>query len=1061
MTTCGTAAEAVEILADTDAVDCIVSDTDLPDVDGVAFLDVLRIHRPDLALLALIGPGDEHAAKRALRAGVDDCLDRSRLLDEPATVLPAIDGAIAHGHARSALDEGGTAQSAHLAAADDPMAVVRDGAFVAVNDGLLALAGVTDRSALGSPSDRFDLDDAELRTAGFGQGGVDGAGIDRSDRRCRRSDGSTASVVLTTAGISWQGDPATLLIARPAERESPLRPVPARDDRALEQVREEYEQLINGMNDTAWVIDDDGTFLAVNDAAVDRLGYSRAEFLDMEPADIDVGLEDDEISALLEEMPEDGVQVFETVHETRDGERVPVEISSSLITYQGETAILSIARDISDRREREAALRRTMRAVEAAGHAIYITDTDGRIEYVNPAFEEITGYDSEAAIGQTPSILKSGEMPAGYAEDLWDTILAGDVWEEELINRRKDGALYHVHQTISPVRTDDGEIDGFVAIQTDVTDRKVLDRQQRRYKQAIEGSAELFAGLDRDWQFLFTNETYREFHGFDANEDLRGRDLWSVLDEAEADAITDRLSRAMDGSTVQFTTTRTHPDRGPRLLDVLYHPIRDAEGAVRGVVGSMRDITDWRQDSRRLETLIGNLPGIVYRCQNTHGWPMEFVGGRCVEITGYPASKLESTEILWGEDVIHPDDCSWVADETEAAIAAGESFEVTYRIRTANDEIRWVWEQGRQVSTVTDDEPMLEGFIMDVTERKRREAELRQQSRAMDEAPIGITITDPSRDDNPLIYVNSGFERLTGYSESESLDRNCRFLQGEHTDPETVARIRRAIDAAEPVSVVVRNYRADGTEFWNSLDIAPVRDGDGTVTNYIGFQQDVTERVERQQQLQRIDHILRHNVRNDMTVIMGMADEIRIDGSAGVAASAEAILDRSESLLDKIDKERDIVQLLEDEPTLETVDVVSLLDADVPTLRGAYPDATIAVTGDESALARGTAKLEVALHELVENAIQHNDRDSPTVTVDVTTDPDAVTVDIADDGPGIPEMERKLLTGEEEDTPLYHGDGLGLWLVSLIVRRCGGRMSFSENDPRGSVVHLTLSRPDA
>lgn len=122
-----------------------------------------------------------------------------------------------------------------------------------------------------------------------------------------------------------------------------------------------------------------------------------------------------------------------------------------------------------------------------------------------------------------------------------------------------------------------------------------------------------------------------------------------------------------------------------------------------------------------------------------------------------------------------------------------------------------------------------------------RKAELERKDRAMDAAPIGITISDPARDNNPLIYVNDRFTELTGYAEEEVLGSNCRFLQGEETRPEPVSRMREAIDDEEPVTVELRNYRKDGTEFWNRVSIAPVRGDDDEVVNYVGFQQDITE----------------------------------------------------------------------------------------------------------------------------------------------------------------------------------------------------------------------------
>ena len=122
-------------------------------------------------------------------------------------------------------------------------------------------------------------------------------------------------------------------------------------------------------------------------------------------------------------------------------------------------------------------------------------------------------------------------------------------------------------------------------------------------------------------------------------------------------------------------------------------------------------------------------------------------------------------------------------------------------------------------------------------------SELKLKDRAMDTAPVGITVSDPSQDDNPLIYLNDRWTEITGYAAEEVLGSNPRFLQGEDTNPESVARIRESIDEEEPVTVELRNYRKDGTVFWNRVSIAPVRGDDGEVTNYVGFQQDVTEQI--------------------------------------------------------------------------------------------------------------------------------------------------------------------------------------------------------------------------
>ncbi len=139
-------------------------------------------------------------------------------------------------------------------------------------------------------------------------------------------------------------------------------------------------------------------------------------------------------------------------------------------------------------------------------------------------------------------------------------------------------------------------------------------------------------------------------------------------------------------------------------------------------------------------------------------------------------------------------------------------------------------------------------------------AELNLKERAINEAPVGITIANAQPDDQPLLYVNEAFEELTGYSSDEVLGRNCRFLQGEDSDPEAVRAMREAIHDEEPISVELLNYRKDGTEFWNRVDIAPIRDGTGEVSHFVGFQTNITERKRAEfaarQRADELEHLL-------------------------------------------------------------------------------------------------------------------------------------------------------------------------------------------------------------
>jgi PAS domain S-box-containing protein len=124
-----------------------------------------------------------------------------------------------------------------------------------------------------------------------------------------------------------------------------------------------------------------------------------------------------------------------------------------------------------------------LEAFEHTSDAVYITDTDGTIEYVNPAFEELTGYEADEAVGKTPRILNSGEHDDSFYEEMWETITSGDRWETEIVDETKRGDTVVFEQTISPITTPDGDVEKFVAIARDITDRRQRERDLERFKQ--------------------------------------------------------------------------------------------------------------------------------------------------------------------------------------------------------------------------------------------------------------------------------------------------------------------------------------------------------------------------------------------------------------------------------------------------------------------------------------------------------------------------------------------------------------------------------------------------
>ncbi|MCW2608456.1 MAG: hypothetical protein JWO60_3149, partial [Frankiales bacterium] len=160
--------------------------------------------------------------------------------------------------------------------------------------------------------------------------------------------------------------------------------------------------------------------------------------------------------------------------------------------------------------------------------------------------------------------------------------------------------------------------------------------------------------------------------------------------------------------------------------------------------------------------------------------------------------------------------------------------------------------------------------------------------RAVDGSLSGVVVVDVQRDDHPVLYVNPAFEAMTGYSSAEVLGRNCRLLQGEDTDPVAVRELSLAIRAGRRHTAVLRNHRKDGSAWWNELHLSPVRDDAGRLTHYLGYQNDVTRRVEAEERLAR------RATHDDLTGLANRSHLLdRLEGSlvqAGTAGRAVAVL---------------------------------------------------------------------------------------------------------------------------------------------------------------------------
>jgi len=262
----------------------------------------------------------------------------------------------------------------------------------------------------------------------------------------------------------------------------------------LKESEERTRIILSTVVDGILTVDMAGVIDSFNPAAERIFGYAAAEVIgknaEMLVSDRYRAQFKDFIDKYLKaEGPKDSGYRTEGVGLRKDGRRIPLEVAVNVFSIHGRQMITCILKDITERREFEDQLRKLSRAVEQSPAAVVIADRKGIIEYVNPRFVEMTGYASDEVLGQNPSFLKSGMHDDAFYKHFWETILAGNPWQGEFCNRKKNGEIYWERAHVAPVRNARGEITHFVSLKEDVTESRRAAEELRTAKEAAEAAS--------------------------------------------------------------------------------------------------------------------------------------------------------------------------------------------------------------------------------------------------------------------------------------------------------------------------------------------------------------------------------------------------------------------------------------------------------------------------------------------------------------------------------------------------------------------------------------------
>jgi PAS domain S-box-containing protein len=694
--------------------------------------------------------------------------------------------------------------------------------------------------------------------------------------------------------------------------------------------------------------------------------------------------------------------------------------------------------------------RRYRKMVEQASDATAIIDPDATIRYISPSIERILGYAPSELVGRRGTELIHPED----CDDVLDALASSLANPDETVDatyraEHADGG-YRWVESRGQSFIDDPAVGGTVISIRDVTEREERERDLRMYETIVEAVDDLVFALDEDGRFAFANEAHESRTGF-ASEELIGENPADVLPEAairRAREIVANLRSDPDRDSATFEMDLPGRDGETIPCEVHIAVLTDDDGAFRGTAGIVRDISDRKEQEQLYSTLLTEAnDGIAI----TRKGRLQFVNEQMATLVGGTRAEIEGTNVF---DLIAPEDHDIVRGNYERRLdQESETGRYEIELETLDGErvpvevsttfVQYQGERGEMA------------IIRAIGDRKERERELELYEEMLNAVPDSVYAVD---EDGRFVALNDTACEVVGLPEDELVGTHVSVCMDERDIERGQDLIRDLLTGERGKGIYEMDLQpVDRDPIPSENHVALLTDEDGEFRGSVGVLRDVTDRQERERRLTVLNRALRHDLRNSMHVIMANAELVaRAVSDQQTQEKLGTIVDRAEQINSLSEKAREIEQTLANhEQTRKPIDLGELLATQVERFRDEYPEATFETDLPAHAWVEATPLIDTAVENLIENSIEHTDE--ARIQVSLSTTGDAVTVTVADDGPGIPEKERRIV-GKGSETPLDHASGLGLWLVTWITRDSGGEVVFEAPEEGGSVVRLVLDK---
>ncbi|MDW8262451.1 MAG: PAS domain S-box protein, partial [Phycisphaerales bacterium] len=533
---------------------------------------------------------------------------------------------------------------------------------------------------------------------------------------------------------------------------------------------------------------------------------------------------------------------FSAVYRTyrRDGSVIWCEWHHSAMTDPEGlvVSVLSQAVDITDRVRAEVELRHSRQVIEShldnSPLAIVEWGPDFRFLRWSRGAERIFGYSAGEMIGRAFDKL---DHPLIHPDDLAgvmqhvERLVSGKSVRDSITARnfRKDGSVVWMNWHSSSLYDAGGRLVSVLSSGIDVTDRVNAEQALRESEKEFRAAFQLaLVGMTQvdpiTRRYLSVNEQFCRITGYTEAE-LRQMDPLQITHPEDRARLEARAAEVLSGKTDHYIDQRRCIRKDGKViwLHVAATLLRDEKGQPVRVVSAALDITDrveveqqLRESQRILKLLVSNLPGMAYRCRNDRDWTMIFASERAIDLTGHSAEDLTSGRVTWSS-LLHPDEADALWNTVQQAVAERRPFQLEYRLRHRDGSWRWMWEQGQGVYDEAGNLLALEGFITDVTERKRAEQQLAAErdraeaaSRAKDRfiATLSHELRSPLTPARALLSVLRDDPRLPA-------DVRCD-LQTVHRNVQIESRL------IDDLLDVTRLARGDVEIEWQICDVHPL-----------------------------------------------------------------------------------------------------------------------------------------------------------------------------------------------------------------------------------------------